>query len=229
MRDNTIKSLLVVVMVLCSALSSYALYYGVPVAIEGDNTPGVTVMNGETPFPTNAVFPVPYALRQTQAKYLKIVDGAIVERSAGEKAFVDLSLRYKIHSNGVWVAMSATDMTALDTPDKYKHEDGTVMDAVERAAADAAAAEVAEIKRQAAKSTDYKRAENAYLTICDQLTLSNTHTKLGFPELTAIITAMPAEQSILFTIPLLTLDAQLKREGGNKWWDDCVWHPEIVE
>ena len=37
-----------------------------------------------------------------------------------------------------------------------------------------------------------------------------------------------AELKVQFAIALLSLDAELKREGGNTWWDDCVFHPEIV-
>jgi hypothetical protein len=96
--------------------------------------------------------------------------------------------------------------------------------------AEKAAAEAqAETERQAAKSDALKGAENAYLTICQQLT--GKRNKLGFAELEAIITGLMATDpntAVALTLRLLTVDAAGKREGGNKWWDDISWHQEVV-
>jgi hypothetical protein len=61
------------------------------------------------------------------------------------------------------------------------------------------------------------------------LTASTNHTKLGFETLEVIINSMTNEQQkIVVTLQLLATDSQAKREGGNLWWDDCVWHPELL-
>lgn len=72
--------------------------------------------------------------------------------------------------------------------------------------------------------------ENAYLSMCDQLTGSTTHAKLGFAELEAIIVAIPdAELSKTLALQLLKLNSALVYHGGTRWWDTCVWHPEITQ
>jgi len=241
------KKILMVVIGLCFAVSSYAFYYGIPVVIEGSSTPGVQVCSGDTPFPTNSIFPVSPELRQQEAKYLKVVGGQIVVRTTAEKAFVDLAIQYKKQVGGIWVEMTeaekrlvdlpakykhedGTEMTAeekrvVDLPAKYKHEDGTEMTEAEKAAVDAAA----EAARQAAKPLVLKMSENSFLGLCDQLTGTNTHVKIGFNMIKMIIAELPLEYQVSASIQLLATDAELKREGGNLWWDDCVWHPEIME
>ena len=82
-------------------------------------------------------------------------------------------------------------------------------------------------KITAAKSAALKNAENNFLSLCDLLTSSTSHTKLGFTELYAIIELLPQEQQVVIGVKLLAVDAEAKREGGLKWWDDCVWHTDI--
>jgi len=60
------------------------------------------------------------------------------------------------------------------------------------------------------------------------ITGTTSHTKLSFTQIKVIIEAMPVEQQPLVSIKLLAIDAELKREGGNLWWDDCIWHPELI-
>lgn len=219
------KKILIVVVGLCFAASSYAFYYGIPVAIEGSSTPGVQVCSGDTPFPTNSIFPVSQELRQQEAKYLKVVGGQIVVRTTAEKAFVDLAIQYKKQVGGIWVEMTAEEKRLVDLPAKYKHGDGTEMTAEEKVAVDVAE----EDARQAAKPLVLKTCENSFLGLCDQLTGTNTHVKIGFDVIKMIIAELPLEYQVSASIQLLATDAELKREGGNLWWDDCVWHPEIVE
>jgi len=73
--------------------------------------------------------------------------------------------------------------------------------------------------------------ENAYLTMCDQLTGGTEHVKLGFAELQTIITNMQATDpmtAMTLALQLLTLNAALVRCGGTLWWDNCTWHPEVA-
>lgn len=57
-------------------------------------------------------------------------------------------------------------------------------------------------------------------------------TKLSFDQINAIIEPLmvsDANTAIVLGMRLLSIDAEAKREGGLKWWDDCEYHPEIVE
>jgi len=80
--------------------------------------------------------------------------------------------------------------------------------------------------RQLAKSLALRTAENRFLAMCDLLTNSTSHAKLSFAQIETIIKSLPLEQQPLVSIELLAIDAELKREGGLLWWDDCVWHEE---
>jgi hypothetical protein len=104
--------------------------------------------------------------------------------------------------------------------------------AEEKAAFDAAKAvyeSQAEIQRQLAKPLKLKAVENRFLALCDQLTGGTEHTKLGFDVLEAIVGQIADQNTkVMVAIELLAIDAEAKREGGNLWWDDCVWHQEIV-
>jgi len=87
-----------------------------------------------------------------------------------------------------------------------------------------------EAERQARKPLVLKTVENKFLAMCDQLTGTTTHTKLGFDQINAIIEAIPDESTKLQAgVKLLAIDAEAKCEGGLMWWDDCKWHEEIVE
>jgi len=98
-----------------------------------------------------------------------------------------------------------------------------------RAANVAAKAQTAATAAQLAKPLPLRIAENKFLGLCDQLTGSTNHTKLSFGQIEAIGDAITDEATrIGVAIKLLALDAELKREGGNNWWDDCEWHPELI-
>lgn len=68
--------------------------------------------------------------------------------------------------------------------------------------------------------------QNQYLAMCDQLTGSSSHAKLGFTELQAVIVKMQESQpaqAMGLALQLLTLNAALVRCGGIQWWDNCEW------
>ena len=96
--------------------------------------------------------------------------------------------------------------------------------------AKAAADEASRKARQESKPIVLKTVENNFLLICDAVTGTTTHTKLGFAELQQIgsLITDPVAKTEL-TLNLLSIDAQAKTEGGMEWWNDCEWHPEIVE
>jgi hypothetical protein len=88
-----------------------------------------------------------------------------------------------------------------------------------------------EEQRQLNKSLALKSVENKFLSFCDLLSQSNTHTKLGFDQLQPILEGMMGSDpntAIVLSVKLLAIDAEGKREGDNHWWDDCTWHPDIV-
>jgi hypothetical protein len=93
-----------------------------------------------------------------------------------------------------------------------------------------AADEVLKQAHQVGKPLILKAVENNFLLICDAMTGTTTHTKIGFTELQQLgdLITDPAEKTAL-TLNLLSLDAQAKTEGGMDWWSDCEWHEEIVE
>ena len=91
--------------------------------------------------------------------------------------------------------------------------------------AKAVANAVSETARQIGKSLILKTVENNFLLICDAMTGTTTHTKLGFTDLRQIgdLITDPAEKTEL-TLNLLSIDAQAKTEGGMEWLADCDRH-----
>ena len=86
-----------------------------------------------------------------------------------------------------------------------------------------------EANRQNDKPLELKKAENAFLDICELLT--GKKDKLGFGELEAIINNLMTtnqNQAVVLSIKLLSIDAQGKRSGGLTWWDDCIYHNDIT-
>jgi hypothetical protein len=68
--------------------------------------------------------------------------------------------------------------------------------------------------------------ENNFLLLCDSLTNTTEHAKLGFPEIEVIITGlMETNQTVAvqLSLKLLMLDSALKRYD-LLWWDSCEWH-----
>jgi len=82
---------------------------------------------------------------------------------------------------------------------------------------------------QAVKTTTLKLAENKFMDVCESII--GQKVKLGFDEIQEIIEPMQTNNPEMFmglSIKLLAIDSELKREGGVKWWDDCIYHPEVV-
>ena len=99
-----------------------------------------------------------------------------------------------------------------------------------RAAEAQAAAARAEIDRQLNKPLALKKAENNFFSMC--YVLFSSMEKRGFSDITTALDAMKItdpQTAMVLSIQLLGIDAEAKREGGLQWWDDAVYHPEIVE
>ena len=171
----------------------------------------VTFKTGETPFPQGSAWPIgEYESYPTD--HLKIINGQLLVKTDDELRIEYLPARYRTdggldqYGNQVWIEKSEVDKDLADS-------DGQ---------AEAVAKEIA---RQEAKPLKLKVVENKFLSICDQLTGSNTHAKLGFDELNAIAGQIQdANTKVGVAIQLLAIYAEAKREGGLKWWDDCAWH-----
>jgi hypothetical protein len=151
---------------------------------------------------------VPEGFDASKPQHYKFVDGVIVEKTTQEKASIDVFLtvpsKYRKQVEGYWVEMTAEEKAAVDAAE--------------------------ESERQMAKPLKLKIVENKFLYMCDQLTGSTSHAKLGFDELQAILDQITDPNvKVMAALNLLAIDSEAKREGGLKWWDDCVWHAEIVE
>lgn len=82
---------------------------------------------------------------------------------------------------------------------------------------------------QSSKSLTLKTVENNFLLMCDALTGSTSHEKLGFDELHSILEIIPnVDDKNNYSLKLLAIDAEAKREGGLQWWDTCEWNEDIV-
>ena len=121
---------------------------------------------------------------------------------------------------------------AKPTEAKYCKWNGTALEAMTQAERDArdaydvAQAEAAELARQAAKNDTLKGIENEFISLCQQLGFAG---KAGFDELEAVLLEMAdRDQARDISLKLLSIDAAGKRYDA-RWFDDCVWHPEIAE
>lgn len=143
-------------------------------------------------------------------------------------------IKYYLHLNGLesfnldLIEISSfegvTTITKWDIPD-IPQPTQEQLDAITDIEADG----FAEGQRQSQKSIELKTTENAFLNLCD--TLTGSQDKLGFPELETRLTnlmVIDEKTAILLSLKLLSVDAAGKRYGGLLWWDDCVWHSDIV-
>lgn len=194
------KRIFAAILCLLVTSSAWALYYGVPYSIDCDNLGGVTIRDGDTPFPQGAIVQGASDIRQSIAgKYLKVVDGKIVEKTVAEKAFVDLPNKYKKQVGGVWVEMSTEEKAAVDV--------------------------AAETARQAAKSAMHKSIDNIYVTY-----LTNDWTILlrakGFiaADYTINVTNTTETQNMTYLMMLRVVDkdSYLKYVTEFKVFDDTV-------
>lgn len=82
---------------------------------------------------------------------------------------------------------------------------------------------------QAVKPLALKQSENKFMDACEEIT--GQKVKLGFDELEAIIAPLQTNNPSLFmglSIKMMAINQELIRAGGVKWWDTCVYHPEVV-
>lgn len=102
----------------------------------------------------------------------------------------------------------------------------TASERSERDAYDVAQAEAEESARQTAKNATLKGIENEFITLCLQLGFED---KAGFDELESVLESLSdRDQARDISLKLLSIDAAGKRYSAT-WWDDCVWHPELVQ
>jgi len=83
----------------------------------------VRFLRGSTPLPNNAVYPIPAELHSKPLGYLKVVDGKLAEKTAEEKAVMDLPEKYrKIDEvTGIWVEKTQEEKDAADAAEQaYK-------------------------------------------------------------------------------------------------------------
>lgn len=198
---------------------------------------GVFIQDGNTPFPAGAVYPAP--LDYIPPRYYKIVNGQVVEKTDEEKQIVDLPLKYRRYENNAWRRLTAEEQLQVEQedilllPEKYrKFVDGIWVELTqeEKDIVDQNEAIVAEESMQNNKPLALKKAENNFLLMCDLLTGSTEHNKVGFADLNTIIEAISDDGTKLMTaVKLLAIDAECKREGGLLWWDTCKWHNDISQ
>jgi len=106
----------------------------------------------------------------------------------------------------------------------------TEVNIAEEAAAAEAARIAAEAARQAGKSLEQKTAENSFLSMCDTLTGTTNHVKVGFNELNSMVQSITNQtQVITVALQLLAINSECQRTGGLAWWNDVSWHPELVQ
>ena len=172
---------------------------------------GIQLVDANWPLPAGQVgvlhSNVPEGFDATKPYHYQFVDGVVVEKTEQEKASIDVFLfvpaKYRKEVEGYWVEMTAEEKAAVDAAE--------------------------ETARQMAKPLKLKIAENKFLAMCDQLTGTTSHTKLGFDELQLVLDQITDPNiKVMAALNLLAIDAEAKREGGLKWWDDCSWHQEII-
>lgn len=85
---------------------------------------------------------------------------------------------------------------------------------------------ITEEQRQASKSLELKEIENSFVLYYQSLGFQD---KPGFDEIDVVLNSMTNElQAVKLALAGLSIDAKGKRIN-TLWWDDCAWHPEIVE
>jgi len=121
--------------------------------------------------------------------------GAIVESDVS----VDMDERFLTVTNGVVVAKSVEEIEQIKVAD--------------------------EVEMQAAKSVELKALENEFYELCNQL--FGDYGKRGFVEIRAKVEQLQATDPMLavtMSLRLLAIDAEARREGGDKWWDTAIRH-----
>lgn len=176
----------------------------------------VAFESGETPFPVGSAWPVSETFISTPLDQLKIVAGVLELKTEEELRIQLLPAKYRTDGgldadgNRIWIEKTPEEKAQADADEEAQKK------AEEQA-------------RQDAKPLALKAVENKFLAMCDQLTGTASHTKLGFGDIQIAIDAIPDPATkMMVSVQLLAIDAEAKREGGNLWWDDCTWHADIM-
>lgn len=171
----------------------------------------VVFRTGDTPFPAGAAWPIG-EFSNTSTDQLKIVSGQLMMKTEEELRIQSLPAKYRkdggidADGNQTWIEKTPEEKAQADADEE-------------------AARKAAEQAMQDGKPLALKAAENRFLTMCDQLTGTTSHTKLGFAVLQAIIEQIADPSTkMAAALQLLAIDAEAKREGGLLWWDSCTWH-----
>ena len=110
---------------------------------------------------------------------------------------------------------------------------GGVTNIADEAAAQSNAVVAMQAAMQAAKSPELKATENQFLQFCNVIAGNTNNVKLDFPFLQATMNSMAtnpatANQAVVMSLNLLSINAAGQKYGSLQWWDSCQWHPEIV-
>lgn len=222
------RILLIVCLLVWASTTVWALYYATPYVEYGEDC--ATIAKGNTPFSEDAVYPVQGSLKNIPSYYLIIDNGVVREKTAEEKTAYD-TIKARTDSVNALIADPNSGWTEDDRAELMAMDDEAFAQVVEDAQ------DADEAARQAAKSIELKTAENNFLNICDGLSGGTNHVRLGFAELEVYINAIQQwDARTDTTVKLLAVNSELQRtseveqnvSSGLLWWDDCVWHPEIV-
>ena len=130
--------------------------------------------------------------------------------------------------NDVPASGQATGLTYALNSDGASYTATVTYITADQVAANQAAALAA---MQLAKPLALKQLENTFLSLCDQLTGTTTHTPLTDSQIEAILLQMQAtnaNQANALASEFLDVDIQGIKLGGSNWFDTVAWHPEIV-
>jgi hypothetical protein len=179
------------ILIALMSLNATAIFYSV------ETNTGVKILEGDTPLPTNAIMANASTIRYTvQEKYLKVVDGVIVEKSAEEKHLIDLD-------------------------PKYKNTDGTEMTAEQKKAVD----DAIELDRQNSKSDMLKSLENLYvqfLTTDWTSTLRSNNIISATNTINVINTDTPQNITYLMQLRAVNRDSYINFASEFKLFEDGI-------
>lgn len=83
---------------------------------------GIKVVNVDTPVPDGVVYPIPYELYILPRRYVTIENGVIREKTAEEKAIIDLPPKYRKVVDGVWVEKTQEEKDEADAAEVAAYE-----------------------------------------------------------------------------------------------------------
>jgi hypothetical protein len=110
--------------------------------------------------------------------------------------------------------------------DGLRYENGSMRVITEQEAIDMR--DRGELIRQENKPLTHKQIENNFIKLCNAL--FGTPEKRGFDEITYALEVLKQtnfQLAVDLGLKFSGVNQEGLREIGNKWWDDCAWHPEI--